>query len=102
MENSEIDIDHLIDNYIKEKKRVQLNPFLITRIMSKIKDSNPSESKIKPAWSFFSLAIAVSLAVYAGITLGNSYHFPSAQSEAIEINDHTIENIAFYNNLTVE
>ena len=86
--------DHYIDELINKEKQTEHNPFLATRIMSRIE--NPMQKPVK-RWQTIAVAASIVFAIVSGIGLGNSYISSSDQMDGLYVNDNRIENFSLYN-----
>lgn len=86
--------DHYIDELINKEKQTEHNPFLATRIMSRIE--NPTQKPVK-RWQTIAVAASIVFAIVSGIELGNSYNSNSDQMDGLYVNDSRIENFSLYN-----
>ncbi len=86
--------DHYIDELINNEKKTEFNPYLATRIMSKIENPIP---KTVNRWQTIAVAASIIFAIALGIGLGNSYTTTSDNISGLYINDSQIENFSLYN-----
>ena len=86
--------DHYIDELINREKQTDFNPYLATRIMSRIE--NPMQKPVK-SWQTIAVAASIVFAIALGIGLGNSYS-TSDNISGLYVNDSQIENFSLYNN----
>jgi hypothetical protein len=88
--------EDIIDKVIEKEKQVESNPFLATRIMSKITIENAPLNKI--IYFFRSLVIAASIAlvIITGVSIGKIYDEHRIDSMALNINDSQMENLIYY------
>lgn len=86
--------DHYIDELINKEKQTEHNPFLATRIMSRIE--NPTQKPVK-RWQTIAVAASIVFVIVSGIELGNSYISNSDQMDGLYVNDSRIENFSLYN-----
>jgi hypothetical protein len=86
--------DNYIDDLINREKQTEQNPYLPTRIMSRIE--NPIQ---KPAnrWQTIAIAASIATAIITGVGLGNSYTSNSENISGLYVNDSHIENFSLYN-----
>lgn len=89
--------DKHIKDYIQREREIQPNPFLSTRIMSKIEA--PLEEKTT-VWYRVAVAASIGLVIFIGVQLGQLS--PTDRSTALNINDSAIENFMYFNNETHE
>lgn len=89
--------EDFINEMIEEEKRLKSNPFLSTRIMTKIEaEQAPTKSKV---YFLRSLTVAASfvLVIIIGIGIGRIYdNKETTNYTALNINDSQIENLNLY------
>lgn len=88
--------EDVIDKVIEKEKQVESNPFLSTRIMSKIAIENtPLNKRI---YFFRSLVAAASFAlvIIIGVSIGKIYDENRSDDIVLNINDYQIENLMYY------
>jgi hypothetical protein len=97
------DIDRLIDNFVAEERDTALNPFLSTRVMAAI-DKQKSDKLLffSPVWRTAVIAVSLLIAVFTGIAAGNLYHSRNDAADIVLMNDDSMENFAFYNQISNE
>lgn len=88
-------IEHLIDELIRQEKETVPNPFLATRVMAQIEGAKKMRSRA-PFWQSLTLAVSIAAVAFLGIAIGNSYVEHDAAEVALNINDRQIENLGFY------
>jgi len=86
--------DQYIDELINREKQTELNPYLATRIMSRIE--NPIQKTVS-RWQTIAVAASIVFAIASGIGLGNSYTSNSDIAGGLYVNDSQIENFSLYN-----
>ena len=86
--------DHYIDELINREKQTEHNPYLATRIMSRIE--NPLQKPVN-RWQTIAVAASIVFAIASGIGLGNSYSSTSNNMSGLNVNDSQIENFSLYN-----
>lgn len=91
--------DNYIDKLINTEKQTEFNPYLITRIMSRIE--NPIQKHVS-RWQTIAVAASVAFAITLGIGLGNSYNSTSDNISGLVVNDSQIENFPLYNTVSNE
>lgn len=94
--------EDVIHEVIEKEKQVESNPFLSTRIMSKIAIENaPLNKRI---YFFRSLVVAASFAlvIIIGISIGKIYDENKSEYMALNINDSQIENLIYYIDMAYE
>ncbi|HOV71151.1 MAG TPA: hypothetical protein PLO31_02980 [Dysgonamonadaceae bacterium] len=88
--------ENFIDDFIRDEKQTEPNPFLTTRIMAEVEKMQQTEIKIVPWWQIVVFVASIVAVVFLGITLGNSYINPISQEITMNINDNEIENFGYY------
>jgi len=88
--------ENFIDDFIRDEKQTEPNPFLTTRIMAEVEKMQQTEMKIVPWWQVVVFIASIVAVVFLGITLGNSYINPISQEITMNINDNEIENFGYY------
>lgn len=86
--------DQYIDELINKEKQTELNPYLTTRIMSRIE--NPMQKPVN-RWQTIVVATSIVFAIASGIELGKSYTSSSNNTYGLYVNDSRIENFSLYN-----
>jgi hypothetical protein len=86
--------DNYIDDLINREKQTEQNPYLATRIMSRIE--NPMK-KTANRWQTIAIAASIVFAIASGIGLGNSYTANPDNMDRLFVNDSHIENFSLYN-----
>lgn len=86
--------ENYIDELIYREKQTEHNPYMATRIMSRIE--SPMQKHVN-RWQVIALAASVAVAVVLGIGLGNSYTSTSDNISGLYVNDSQIENLSLYN-----
>jgi len=86
--------DQYIDELINKEKQTELNPYLTTRIMSRME--YPKQKSVK-RWQTIAVAACIVFAIASGIELGNSYSTTSDNVSGLFVNDSQIENLSLYN-----
>lgn len=85
---------------IKEEKSTSFNPFLATRVMSKLEMPSETAARKQLVFKPVTIAFIVGIAVFLGVILGNLYQpvklHPAISEEMFYLNDGAIEPIAFY------
>jgi mannose/fructose/N-acetylgalactosamine-specific phosphotransferase system component IIC len=88
--------ENFIDDFIRDEKQTEPNPFLSTRIMAEVEKSQQTEIRIVPWWQVVVFVASIVAVVFLGITLGNSYINTISQEITMNINDNVIENFRYY------
>ncbi len=101
--NSKKNIDQLIESFIAEERYATFNPFLSTRIMAAI-DKQRTEILFvfSPAWRTAVIAVGLLMAVFTGIAAGSLYQSKNNAADTVLVNDESMENFAFYNQISNE
>lgn len=100
---SDFNINNLVDDFIKKERGLEPNPFLATRIMSKIERQKIEPVwKIGPAWARLAVASAFVLVVSGGFVLGKAYNATTSIAQTLIIDDGRIENISYYNDMIAD
>lgn len=86
--------DNYLDDLINREKQTEQNPYLATRIMSRI--DNPIQKPVN-RWQTIAIAASIVFAIASGIGLGNSYISNSNNMDGLYVNDSHIENFSLYN-----
>jgi len=86
--------DHYIDELINTEKQTEFNPYLTTRIMSRIE--NPMQKPVN-RWQTIAVAASIAFAIASGIGLGNSYTTTTDNMSGLFVNDSQIESLSLYN-----
>ncbi|MBL7743681.1 MAG: hypothetical protein JNN00_09445 [Chitinophagaceae bacterium] len=90
-------IDQLLEDFIKEERNTEPNPFLSTRIMAAVERRGGKQLlPLSPAWKIAVIAASLFVAVFSGITAGNLYQPKNNAADAVLINDDSIENFGWY------
>jgi len=87
-------IDDYINEFIDREKKIEVNPYLATRIMAKIETP---KYKVPGIFRYAAVAASISMVVMLGIVIGNSYTSVPKQYAGLNINDSEMENFTFYN-----
>ena len=89
-------IEHLIDELIRQEKETVPNPFLATRVMAQIEGARKRRSKVT-IWQTVTLAASITAVAFLGVSIGNSNVTKETAEVALNINDRQIENLGYYN-----
>ncbi len=92
-------IDDYINDFVEKEKLTEANPFLATRIMSKIE---VSEKRITPVWQKLLVAASVAFVIITGIGIGSTYSNAGVKNTALNVNDNQIENLTYYKSIDNE
>ena len=95
--NNKKDIQEVIENFIREERNTAFNPFISTRIMAAIEQSNAPEPKqVMPAWKSAIVAMSLVAALFTGIATGGLYQSKNETNDIVLINDHSMEHFDLY------
>ena len=83
-----------INQFIEKGKKLEPNPFLITRIMASIEKKDVVQRT--PVWHTIIAAASISLVILTGFQLSNLYNPTAAQEKGLVINDSHIEMLHYY------
>ena len=83
-----------IQKYIEREKEIKPNPWLATRIMTRIETP---DQRMAPRWQSAFLAASILFAVLLGIGLGKVYSPVSETYAGLSIDDSDIEGFAYFN-----
>lgn len=89
--------EHHIDEFIRREKETVPNPYLSTRVMTKIEGLEKVKSKNASLWPALALAASIAAVAFLGVSIGNSYVESGTPEKILNINDRQIENLGFYN-----
>lgn len=90
-------LDEYIDDFIRKEKREQVNPFLATRVLTKLSEAEKQEPAQGKYYVLKTLALAVSFALIVMLGIGFGNIGRQAENYAfININDSQIENLSLY------
>lgn len=102
------DLMNIADNVIKEEKKLQSNPFLVTRIMAGIEalESSRANGERIPAYRKVLkpvlISVSVAVAIFMGIITGNLYQptteYGKIPVEMTYMNDAALESIDLLSN----
>ena len=95
-------MENLIDAYIAKKKNTAPSPFLTERILQSLE--GVEERKATPLTGSVLLqsllvAASVALVIVMGVAIGNRYPTHTPEETLLLINDSSIEQLHFYQNL---
>lgn len=97
---SKKDIHQLIENLIEKERNTEANPFLSTRIMGAIEKRDFTEVKlVSPVWKAAVVAFGLVAAVFSGVAAGSLYQTKSTKPDIVVMNDDSMENFGFYNEI---
>ena len=90
-------------DFIEKEKALKLNPFLTSRIMATIENSEIKTAK-SPVFAYASqsllIAASVAIALFIGVAAGNLYQTKPAQQvqqeEVAQFNDATLESMNLF------
>ena len=96
----------IVDNYIRSERGVEPDPYLVTKLMTKIDSLNEIDEEYAPGIRdnriFFSalykvaIAASIALILFLGVSLGSSYKSSLNNEISLNINDNQIENLHLY------
>jgi hypothetical protein len=94
------EIHQLIEDVIQEERNTGFNPFLSTRIMAAIEEKDFTEVKqVSPVWKTVAVAFSLVAAVFAGVAAGSLYQTKDFTVDVVLMNDDSMENFKFYNEI---
>ena len=88
--------EDVIDKVIEKEKQVESNPFLSTRIMSKIATENAPLNKRVYFFRLLVVAASIALVMGIGVSIGKIYNENRSDDIVLNINDYQIENLMYY------
>lgn len=98
--NNKKEISQILENFVAEERNFESNPYLATRVMATILNKEIEQPYlVSPFWRVFVLGLGLFVAIFSGITVGGSYQPKSEGTTILYINDGSIENFDFYNQL---
>jgi hypothetical protein len=101
--NNEKDVGRLIEYFIQRERETSLNPFISTRIMGAIGTMDMHEVKqVWPVWKTAMVAMSLIAAVFTGIATGSLYQPQQDAKDIVLMNDDSMENFAFYSQMSNE
>lgn len=92
--------DHIIDEYIAREKAIEPSPYLESRIMAKIQDTEEAQTRPSAVIRLLrGTAVAASFAavVGLGVLVGNSYASGKQDYTGLMVNDSAIERFSIFN-----
>lgn len=99
----------LADKVVEEEKRLQSNPFLITRIMSGIEELEQSRESYQPIPVFYKvfnsvmIGVSVAAAIFIGVVVGDNYSPVHPNNnlpiEMTYMNDAALESVEMFSQL---
>ena len=93
-------IDQLLEDFLKEERNTEPNPFLSTRIMAAIEKKKDEQlMQVSPVWKTAVVAVSLFVAVFSGIAAGNLYQSNTNATDVVLINDGSMENFGLYNQI---
>lgn len=93
-------IDQLLEDFIKEERNTAANPFLSTRIMAAVEKTGDEQVlPVSPVWKIAVIAVSLFVAVFSGIAAGNLYQPKTGATDAVLINDDSLENFGWYSQI---
>ncbi len=98
--NTKKDFDQLIENFVTEERNTTFNPFLSTRIMAAIdKKRNEKLVVFSPLWRTALIALSLLIAVLTGVATGSLYQPEKVAADMVLMDDSSMENFSFYNEI---
>ncbi len=90
-------LDRYIDDFIRNEKEVQVNPYLATRVLTKLEEQEEAAilRSTVPIWKKAVVAASIVLVMAAGYGLGSMVK-GEKEYIAININDAQLENLNLY------
>jgi type VI protein secretion system component VasF len=88
--------EHQIDAFIRREKETVPNPYLSTRVMTKIEELEQKERRKAPLWQTLALAASIAAIAFLGVSIGNSYVESGTSERILNINDRQIESLGYY------
>ncbi|PLB85801.1 hypothetical protein C0T31_08790 [Dysgonamonadaceae bacterium] len=85
-----------IDEMIEKEKQIESNPFLSTRIMSKIATENTPLNKRVYFFRLLVVVASIALVMRIGVSIGKIYDENKIGNITLNINDYQIENLFYY------
>lgn len=85
-----------IDEIIEKEKQIESNPFLSTRIMSKIATENTPLNKRVYFFRLLVVVASIALVMRIGVSIGKIYDENKIGNITLNINDYQIENLFYY------
>lgn len=92
----------LIDEMIEKEKQMESNPFLSTRIMSKIATENTPLNKRVYFFRLLVVVASIALVMRIGVSIGKIYDENKIGNITLNINDSQIENLFYYMEVAYE
>lgn len=91
-------LENYIDDFIRKEKQEQVSPFLATRVLAKLDETEAIVPARKKATVWQSVAVAASMAlmVMLGVEIGNMANVSQNNYASININDAQLENLNLY------
>lgn len=91
-----------IDEIIEKEKQIESNPFLSTRIMSKIATENTPLNKRVYFFRLLVVVASIALVMRIGVSIGKIYDENKIGNITLNINDSQIENLFYYMEVAYE
>jgi hypothetical protein len=88
--------EEYIDNYIEQQLKIEPNPYLTTRIMSKLDSINEKNAFNFSPIQKIGITASIAASIMIGIMLGTNYKSDTSNSMSININDSKIENFQIF------
>jgi hypothetical protein len=92
--------DRLVDDFIQAERRTESNPFLATRIMAVLEQSQSQNTKrLSPVLKTILVGCSLAVTIFTGILAGNLYKSGNESASVMLMNDQQMEHFAFYNQI---
>lgn len=87
-----------IDDFIENEKKIEVTPFLYTRVAAKINAVNETPAVRKtPLLQKVAFAASIAAVAWLGTALGKTYTSAKPYEISLNINDTNLENFSLYN-----
>lgn len=90
------DVQNMIEKFVDQERSTGPNPFLSTRVMTKITSPVIENTILHPSLKFALVVGGLVSAVAGGVALGSTYSTRTNNETVLCINDTQIENFGFY------
>ncbi|HHT23774.1 MAG TPA: hypothetical protein GXZ87_10795 [Bacteroidales bacterium] len=91
-------LEDYIDDFIRKEKQQQVNPYLATRVLAKLDETEtivPIRKKA-PVWQSLAVAASLALIVVMRIEIGSMAKMSQNNYASLNINDAQLENLNLY------